>query len=124
MKKISTGIAALVLVTVGACSVPESSTGTNEPLAQESTTQAAEAPATTKAAEKKAAPKPSSCDVAREAILTGSPAQIKAAMKKLQADKSADATAREYARYYLGRDAKDKQMQEMDIQLIQMSCSI
>jgi len=39
-------------------------------------------------------------------------------------DKTADATAREYARYYLGRDKASKQFREMDIGLIQMSCSV
>jgi hypothetical protein len=66
----------------------------------------------------------SSCDIVREAILTGTKAQIKAAMKKLQADKTADATAREYARYYLVRDADEPDMQEMDVSLIQMSCTL
>lgn len=64
-----------------------------------------------------------SCDAAREAILTGTPAQIEAALEVLVADKGADGTAREYARYYLGRDKNDKRMREMDIGLIQMGCS-
>jgi uncharacterized protein YkwD len=63
------------------------------------------------------------CDVAREAILTGTKAQIKAAMKKLQADKTADATAREYAQNYLVRDAGQPDLQKMDIDLIRMSCT-
>jgi hypothetical protein len=60
--------------------------------------------------------------VAKEAILTGTPASITAAMKALVADKSADSTAREYAQYYTGRDAGQKDMQTMDTSLIQMSC--
>ena len=70
-----------------------------------------------------AAPVASTCDVAREAILTGTPAKIEESMKALVADKSANATAREYARYYMVRDAGDKQLREMDVSLIQMSCT-
>lgn len=76
------------------------------------------------AAPKAAAPKASTCDVAREAILTGTPTDIEKAFRALVADKSADGTAREYARYYLGRDKNDKSMREMDISLIQMSCTV
>ena len=69
------------------------------------------------------APGGSSCDKAREAILTGSPADINASMKALIADTTAPSIAREYARYYTGRDAGQKDMQEMDITLIQSACS-
>jgi hypothetical protein len=69
------------------------------------------------------APVASTCDVAREAILTGTPDSITAAMAALIADKTAPAIAREYAQYYTGRDAGDKQMQTMDGGLIQSSCS-
>jgi hypothetical protein len=62
------------------------------------------------------------CDVAKEAILTGTPAAINAAMVALVADKTADSTAREYAQYYVGRDAGDKSMQTADVGLIQISC--
>lgn len=65
-----------------------------------------------------------SCGAAREAILTGTPADIERTFKALVADKSADATAREYARYYLGRDRDDRQMREMDIGLIQTACTL
>jgi hypothetical protein len=65
----------------------------------------------------------SSCDVAREALLTGTPAQVAAAMRGLIADRAADGTAREYADYYLHRDATDPGMRSMDIGLIRMSCS-
>ena len=50
--------------------------------------------------------KASSRDVAREAILTGTKAGIVRAMNTLVADRSAPRTAREYAQYYLVRDAK------------------
>jgi hypothetical protein len=76
-----------------------------------------------KSAAAPAAPAGDSCAAAREAILTGSKSDITRAMKGLVADKSADSVAREYARYYLGRDADNPQMREMDISLIQMSCS-
>ncbi len=63
------------------------------------------------------------CDVVREALLTGSPAQIMASMEALIADKTAPATAREYARYYTVRDKGNKEMQTMDESLIQISCT-
>jgi len=90
----------------------------------DSTSTSAKTPATKKKKEAPAKPKASSCDVAREAILTGSQAQINKAMKALVADKSADATAREYARYYIGRDKGDKDMREMDVSLIQTACML
>lgn len=62
------------------------------------------------------------CDVVREAFLTGTATDVKAALAALQKDKTADATAREYADYYLHRDAKDEDLREMDKSLIQMSC--
>lgn len=65
----------------------------------------------------------STCDVTREALLTGSQAEINASMKALMADKTADATAREYADYYLNRDKADPSLREMDVSLIRMSCS-
>jgi hypothetical protein len=69
------------------------------------------------------APVASTCDVAREAILTGTPVSITAAMAALVADKTAPAIAREYAQYYTGRDAGQKDMQTMDTGLIQAACS-
>lgn len=71
--------------------------------------------------------KASSCDVVREAFLTGTPAELEASLKALIADKAADATAREYADNYLHRDAPpaygSKDLREMDASLIKMSCS-
>lgn len=86
---------------------------------------ASDAPASSAEAVATEAPAPtgSTCDNAREAILTGSPSDITKAMKALVADKSAPDTAREYARYYNGRDKGDPTMQEMDVSLIQMACS-
>jgi hypothetical protein len=67
------------------------------------------------------------CAAVREALLTGTQAQINAAMAALQADKTADATAREYADYYLHRDAPpaygSKDLRDMDVSLIRMACS-
>ena len=65
----------------------------------------------------------STCDLAREAILTGTSADIAQAMNALVADRTAKAMAREYARYYTGRDRDNNQLQEMDVAFIQMSCS-
>lgn len=84
-----------------------------------STTEAATTPAKKKAPAK---PKASTCDMAREAILTGSPTQIKKAMKALVADKKADADARESAQKYLHET--DKDLKEMYTSLIQMSCAV
>lgn len=61
-----------------------------------------------------------SCDVVRESLLTGTPAEIKAAMLQLKADKSADATAREYAAEYLTETNAD--LQRMNVSLLQMLC--
>lgn len=66
----------------------------------------------------------SSCDAVREAFLTGTQPQLLAALKRLKLDRSADGTAREYADYYLTRDAKDKDVREMDRGLIVMSCGV
>lgn len=66
----------------------------------------------------------STCDAAREALLTGTPREITAAMLALKADKTMDGTAREYAGYYTGRDKGNKQMQSMDESLISMSCTL
>jgi hypothetical protein len=65
----------------------------------------------------------SSCDRVREALLTGTQAEINAAMAQLQTDQTADQTAREYADYYLHRDAGDAQLRQADVGLIRMSCS-
>jgi hypothetical protein len=46
------------------------------------------------------------------------PAGIDAAMKALIADKTANSTAREYAQFYTGRDAGQKDIQAMDAGLI------
>lgn len=63
----------------------------------------------------------STCDAVREAMLTGSPYQILVAMKALQADKSADATAREAAADYAA--AVDEQLKKMEADLVRMACA-
>jgi uncharacterized protein YkwD len=125
MRRTVTTITASAMLALGlaACGA------TSQPLPQasppsSSSSVAAPTPEDTPTEDAPAATVATTCDVAREAFLTGSKAQIKAAMKKLQADKTADATAREYARYYLVRDAGEPDMQEMDVSLIQMSCTM
>ncbi len=119
MKKIALALAALFAI-AGACSAA-GSPGTNGALPAGSDqfpteTTSDTTPVTT-------APAASTCDVAREAFLTGTPAEIDAALEALIADKTADATAREYADYYLNRDAGDASMRDMDKSLIRMACS-
>ena len=117
MKKIAlltaAAIAGLMLTACGAAS---------SPLPQAADTPAAEAPADTPAAEP-AAPAASTCDVVREAFLTGTVKKQTSALKKLKADKTADAIAREYAGYWLIRDAKSKSLRELDQTLIVSACS-
>ena len=88
------------------------------------TPTATEAPVTDPAPTSEAAPVATTCDIAREALLTGTPTSITAAMKALIADKSAPATAREYASYYNVRDKDNKDLRTMDVSLIQMSCTV
>ena len=64
------------------------------------------------------------CDDVREAFLTGTPTDIAKALGALVADKTADPTAREYAKYYLDRDSGDPSMRKLDEGLIQSSCGI
>lgn len=119
-----TALAAVAVLALAGCSsgsgsaplpqAPPTSAAAQAPVATEAP-PVAEAPA--------AAPAASTCDKVREAILTGTPAGITKAMKALVADKSAPATAREYARYYTVRDKDSKDLREMDVSLIQMSCS-
>jgi len=114
-----TALAAVAILALAGCSTGSGSA----PLPQ---APPASAPVTTEAPAAEApvpAPAATTCDKAREAILTGTPADITAAMKALVVDKTAPATAREYARYYTVRDKTDKQMREMDVSLIQMSCT-
>ena len=117
-----TALAAVAVLALAGCSTGSGSA----PLPQAPPTSDA-APVATEAPPVAEAPAPapvaSTCDKAREAILTGTPAGITKAMKALVADKSAPATAREYARYYTVRDKDSKDLREMDVSLIQMSCT-
>lgn len=121
MKRTLATAAAACVLTIGLAGCGASTDpNTGDALPQGSSTSKS----TDKATDEPAADDATTCDKAREAILTGTPKEIKAALTALQKDKTADATAREYARYYLGRDKNDKDLQEMDISLIQTACSI
>ena len=67
-------------------------------------------------------PVASTCDVAREAFLTGSDAEIRAALEALVADTTADASAREAAQSYLEED--DPTLRGLHKDLVQYTCSI
>ncbi|RPH76188.1 MAG: hypothetical protein EHM88_20165 [Candidatus Rokuibacteriota bacterium] len=64
----------------------------------------------------------STCDVAREAFLTGTEAEIEAALAALVADTTADAAAREAAQSYLEED--DPTLRGLHKNLVQYTCSI
>lgn len=67
----------------------------------------------------------STCDVVREALLTGTEAEKTEAMQALVADKTADATAREYAQYWLTDGARGaSEAQETSAMVIRSACSI
>jgi hypothetical protein len=117
-----TFLAGIALLALTGCVAPSA-----DPIPQAAETDASSSKTSgAKAAKprKAAEPSVSSCDQVREAILTGTPAEIKAAMKRLVADRKADGTAREYAQYYLKRDAKQPDMREMDVTLIQTACTV
>jgi hypothetical protein len=124
-------VLALALIATGlAVTAACSAASTGKPLpqagnvSQTTTTAKAAATSTTEAPTTTTAAKVSTCDAAREALLTGTQTQINTALGQLQVDKTADATAREYADYYLHRDATDAQLRQMDVDLIRTSCSI
>lgn len=124
VKKFTLVLLGLGLAVAGACTAADTSgkdalpKGSDQfPTEQAGEVKAAETTTTTVA-------KANTCAVAREAFLTGTPAELEASLKALVADKGADATAREYADYWLNRDKGDAQMQEMDEGLIKMACSV
>ena len=121
MKKLTLTLLALGLAVTPAC------TSTKDALPEGSdkfpTSSTAVAGGSVKTETTTAAKAASTCDVTREALLTGTPEEILASMKALMADKTADATAREYADYYVNRDKASAQMREMDVSLIRMACS-
>jgi hypothetical protein len=117
MRKLTVVLASATLaLTLAACGA---NPGTDNPLPQDTSTSA---PDKTTEAPDEETPKATTCDKAREALLTGSPKQIKAAMKALVKDKKADATAREAAQDWL--DTTDKDLRKMHADLVQMACSI
>ena len=64
----------------------------------------------------------STCDVAREAFLTGTEAEIEAALAALVADTAADASAREAAQSYLEED--DPTLRGLHKDLVQYTCGL
>lgn len=112
--------AGLIIVTAAAAVVLSGCVGST-PIPQETTTGGATA---TTASPTPSTPAVSSCDRVREAFLTGTKAEIEAALRALVADRSADGTAREYAGYYLKRDRNSADLREMDQSLISTSCSL
>jgi hypothetical protein len=125
VKKTTLVLLGLGLAVTAACTVPETNDALPKGSDQFPTEQKGSVATTaTTVAVEAAVEAASSCDVVREALLTGTPAEINASMKALMADKTADATAREYADYYLNRDKAEPDMQKMDVSLIRMSCSI
>jgi hypothetical protein len=109
--RIVLALAALTLVGV-ACTAPEPDTLGVKSFDGATTDETTQATTPTAAA--------STCDVVREALLTGSPAEIKTAMAALKADTAADATAREYADNYLTETNAD--LQEMNVSILRMYC--
>lgn len=145
MKRVWAGGVVALLVIAGAAgggskkdaalTVQKGAEATTQPTAAP-TTVTTSAPATT-------APKPtttttvkvttttteavSSCEAVKEAFLTGTQPEINAALTRLIADKTEDGTAREYADYYMHRDAPpafgSKDLRSMDMTLIRSACS-
>lgn len=116
MRRTSTAMIVLILVsTLAACGA---SAPTSPPLPQPQPTLT-----TTSAPTQVTTQKVTTCDRAREAFLTGTTKEQTAALKALRADKSAPATAREYADYWLVRDKTDKTLRELDKGIIQSVCS-
>lgn len=92
-------LAGIVFIT-GACG------GGSDPLPQGSGSSFGETTEATEPTEDA-----STCDVVREAFLTGDEADIEAALTALQADTGADATAREHAKTYLEAEGDSFQSQ-------------
>lgn len=113
----------LGLAVTGACTT--ANTGSKDALPSGSDQFPTEQPGTMKdETTSTTVAKADTCAVAREAFLTGTPAEVTASLKALVADKIADATAREYADYWLNRDKNDAAQRESDKLLIRMACSV
>lgn len=124
MKKILIAVGGVFALLVS-CGVGMAAGGqsTGSPAATTTVTKTVKAPAPKAAAAKEETESDvSTCDAVREALLTGTKAEIKQAMKDLVADKSADANAREAARDYLNRT--DPDLKESAASLVQLGCSI
>lgn len=115
--RIALTVAALALVGV-ACSTEPDTLGVKsfDGATTDETTPATSTPVTE-------APKAiSTCDVAREALLTGTQSDKDAAMAALVADTAADAKAREAAQGYLNDD-NQYGLKDMYASSVQMFCS-
>lgn len=114
-------VVTLIVLAAGCSAYVASMIDTNDAIPQTSASidPTLDAPAETDLESSKV----TTCDVAREMFLTGTKAEIHQALKDLKADTTADGSAREYAGYYLGRDANDKDLREMDQTLIVSICT-
>jgi hypothetical protein len=119
MKRLILGVFGVLvaLVVFGGCTAALLAPSDGDPLPQ--VAAGADEKATEAATEEEAAA--STCDVVREALLTGTKVEIRDAMKALVADKTADADARESARDYLIRT--DPDLKESAASLVQLGCS-
>jgi len=120
MKRIMTvlGISAFVIIAVVSCTAFVFNTANSVGPDGNALPQAT---ASQSVADEPIVSKATTCDNAREAILTGSKADITKAMKALVADKKADATAREAAQDYLSDT--DADLRKMHTDLVQLACS-
>lgn len=64
----------------------------------------------------------SACDAVREALLTGTQADVILAMRYLMGDTAAPSSAREYADNYVNRDRRSASGREMDVLVIRSAC--
>ena len=65
----------------------------------------------------------SSCGKFLETILTGSEANISASLQVIRRDKTADPTAREFAKHYGDRGQADMSRKKTDIGIVKDYCS-
>jgi len=108
---------ALLLALLSGCAVP------SDPIPQADGVTAAQGEQPAPGVKAKHDPDVSTCDQARESFLTGTKADVVKALKALKADRSADGDAREYAGYWLVRDAGDADLRTMDQTIIVSLCS-
>ena len=65
---------------------------------------------------------PSSCDKFREILLTGPEDNVRASVKAILADKSANTTAREISKHYLNLETANTSRQTTDLEIINDYC--